>query len=162
MNENNCAICLSELNENDNIYDLNCNHKFHTNCIVDWFRSSSGNCPLCNDNPFNNDDNNNNNLVNEYFLSSTYIDNRFKAIKRYSNNKKSPESLKKEIIKFNEFNKDYIIVNKKMKEFEKNKDYKELQKLARDNRKENWKHYRKVKKQKEKVVSLFPNLYAIN
>ena len=160
MNENNCAICLCELNENenenDNIYNLNCDHKFHTNCIMDWFRSSSGNCPLCNDNPFNNQP------VSQFsFLSDNYIDNRFKSIKKYSRTKNSPPSLKSEIIKFNELNKEYKTANKTMKDFEKKKEYKEMRKTIAENRKENWKHYRKVKNQKEKIVSLFPGLYVL-
>ena len=45
MNEDLCVICLSTLNEDDT-YNLSCNHKFHTKCIIDWFRSesSNGNC----------------------------------------------------------------------------------------------------------------------
>jgi len=44
-----CSICLSTIDAND--YTLECNHKFHTKCIVEWFRKSKGNCPLCNHNP---------------------------------------------------------------------------------------------------------------
>ena len=42
---NNCAICLFKL-ENDVMVKLNCNHKFHKNCIVAWARTSKI-CPLC-------------------------------------------------------------------------------------------------------------------
>ena len=34
-----CAICLSDINGKDK-YTLECNHTFHTDCIVKWFRSS--------------------------------------------------------------------------------------------------------------------------
>ena len=44
-----CAICLSDINGKDK-YTLECNHTFHTDCIVKWFRSSNGNCPCCWDN----------------------------------------------------------------------------------------------------------------
>ena len=30
-----CAICLSDLDNNE--YTLECNHTFHTKCIVEWF-----------------------------------------------------------------------------------------------------------------------------
>ena len=43
-----CPICFEEINQ-DNSHILECNHKFHTNCIVKWFRNSHKNCPLCND-----------------------------------------------------------------------------------------------------------------
>ena len=44
-----CAVCLSIINEKDS-YKLECGHVFHTNCIVQWFRNSNGNCPCCWDN----------------------------------------------------------------------------------------------------------------
>ena len=35
-NDDLCVICLSQLGEDD--YTLDCNHKYHTKCIVEWFR----------------------------------------------------------------------------------------------------------------------------
>ena len=51
QNEGNgmCAVCLSTINEKES-YKLECGHVFHTNCIVQWFRNSNGNCPCCWDN----------------------------------------------------------------------------------------------------------------
>ena len=41
-----CAICHEHLI--DNIYELpECSHKFHTNCIMHWFRTDHNTCPLC-------------------------------------------------------------------------------------------------------------------
>tara|TARA_Y100001937_G_scaffold128125_1_gene202611 strand:+ start:1198 stop:1869 length:672 start_codon:yes stop_codon:yes gene_type:complete len=40
-----CSICFCEMTEN--CFVLDCNHKFHTNCIVKWFRSKQDSCPLC-------------------------------------------------------------------------------------------------------------------
>ena len=41
-----CGICLADLD--DETYCLECNHRFHTHCIIDWFRvSKSGSCPQC-------------------------------------------------------------------------------------------------------------------
>jgi len=51
-NENICSICYEELensDENPNIYKLECNHVYHSSCIIKWFRSGHNNCPLCND-----------------------------------------------------------------------------------------------------------------
>ena len=44
-----CSICQHDLNPNDsNIYELpECKHKFHTSCIVTWFRCGQQACPLC-------------------------------------------------------------------------------------------------------------------
>ena len=39
-----CVICTETIN--DEVYSLECNHKFHTKCIIDWFRYC-GTCPIC-------------------------------------------------------------------------------------------------------------------
>ena len=39
-----CAICAERINDNE--YSLECNHTFHTKCIIDWFRYC-GTCPMC-------------------------------------------------------------------------------------------------------------------
>ena len=42
-----CVICLDDDN-NDSFYNLpDCNHTFHTNCIISWFRSGKSTCPCC-------------------------------------------------------------------------------------------------------------------
>ena len=41
-----CSICLEE--SDMQMYTLpECNHTFHTNCILAWFRKGSKTCPLC-------------------------------------------------------------------------------------------------------------------
>ena len=41
-----CVICQEDLC--GNIYELpECGHKYHTNCIMHWFRTKHDNCPLC-------------------------------------------------------------------------------------------------------------------
>jgi len=44
MNDN-CSICLAEMK---NPIKLPCNHQFHAECVLDWFRRS-GSCPICRD-----------------------------------------------------------------------------------------------------------------
>jgi len=45
MNEmKECVICLSEMIAD--VYELNCGHKYHFNCIGQWF-SKTPNCPIC-------------------------------------------------------------------------------------------------------------------
>ena len=51
--ENKCVICLNDIDlSNSDTYKLECGHIYHTKCIMNWFRtaSSSGRCPMCNDN----------------------------------------------------------------------------------------------------------------
>uniref|UniRef100_A0A6C0CFN8 RING-type domain-containing protein n=1 Tax=viral metagenome TaxID=1070528 RepID=A0A6C0CFN8_9ZZZZ len=41
-----CCICLDKFEEKDKTVILDCNHRFHTNCILNWFKKEL-NCPLC-------------------------------------------------------------------------------------------------------------------
>jgi len=43
---NDCSICYSNLADGQS-FDLDCNHTFHTKCIMDWFRQGNKKCPLC-------------------------------------------------------------------------------------------------------------------
>ena len=40
-----CSICHSEMGEDCHV--LACDHKYHTACIINWFRSDHNDCPLC-------------------------------------------------------------------------------------------------------------------
>ena len=41
-----CCICLDKFVENGESVVLKCNHRFHTNCIINWFEQELT-CPLC-------------------------------------------------------------------------------------------------------------------
>lgn len=50
MDENECLICLEDLNSKD-IAVLSCKHKMHFKCLTDWINKKnnlSEICPLCN------------------------------------------------------------------------------------------------------------------
>lgn len=42
-----CAICLENLQPEDDIRALSCKHVFHDECIRLWFTSRKASCPLC-------------------------------------------------------------------------------------------------------------------
>ena len=44
MNKNECLICLMDITNDEFI--LKCNHHFHADCIIQWFKDSDT-CPLC-------------------------------------------------------------------------------------------------------------------
>jgi hypothetical protein len=51
INDNQCSICLEELDENS-MFELECKHTFHAKCIVGWFRTTDKKtCPMCRDDP---------------------------------------------------------------------------------------------------------------
>ena len=43
-----CTVCQTELHGREDVHTLACGHTFHTNCIMQWFRSLQSRCPLCN------------------------------------------------------------------------------------------------------------------
>lgn len=55
--KDNCTICLCVIIESEDVdnckkcYRLpECNHVFHTECIIHWFRQGRKTCPMCNNN----------------------------------------------------------------------------------------------------------------
>jgi len=76
----NCAICREELISNK--HKLECEHVFHLNCIISWFRSGNGDCPLCRASPHT-------------YLTYHDIRSRAKIIRRQSRGKNVPKKLKK-------------------------------------------------------------------
>lgn len=49
INNDICIICQEDL-INEEYYTLKeCKHKYHTNCIISWFRNGDSKCPLCGD-----------------------------------------------------------------------------------------------------------------
>lgn len=48
-----CSICKENYDESTKYTIPECNHVFHTECIVSWFRGSNrSDCPLCRDNGY--------------------------------------------------------------------------------------------------------------
>ena len=45
-NNRECTICLEEYKENDDLYQLQCGHYYHKECIDDWLLKNQT-CPLC-------------------------------------------------------------------------------------------------------------------
>ena len=48
-----CNICLLDINYNDIIRTLNCEHFYHAKCIDKWFEKKSS-CPMCRNNLYKN------------------------------------------------------------------------------------------------------------
>jgi len=44
-----CSICLENYKINDKIINLNCNHKFHKDCLKLWIKKNNT-CPQCREN----------------------------------------------------------------------------------------------------------------
>ena len=107
-----CIICYSELDCSGSVtYSLpECNHKFHQNCIMHWFRQANSKCPLCNNTgPLSS--------AGEGPARWKYPFERFKVLRRLSRKKDAPKDLVKgiELIKKNE--KKLVNLRKQIKEY---------------------------------------------
>ena len=154
MNEDLCVICLSTLNEDDT-YNLSCNHKFHTKCIIDWFRSESskGNCPCCMNIP-----------TNEYsyfysgFYNPTMINHRLKNLRRFSKRKTSPQLLKNEFIKLKKNEDELKIIKNEVKHFKNTTEYNNIIKQMRKITSRQYNKEDRIRNLKFNIVSKYPLL----
>lgn len=46
METRNCAICIGEIQLNDVVSKLNCNHEYHQDCLQPWLDAQHNTCPL--------------------------------------------------------------------------------------------------------------------
>lgn len=45
--EEKCTVCLGELKKDDMVWELNCKHVFHQDCIKTWLKEYNYKCPIC-------------------------------------------------------------------------------------------------------------------
>jgi hypothetical protein len=116
-----CSICLVDMNEKSETFLLDCNHRFHTKCIIDVFRKTysyenNGKCPLCRKDP---DHNIVRSYNSKYELLQIYMkDNKDKChpylLRLYKDIYNCDEKIKKNEINEKEFKKEikeFCIVN---------------------------------------------------
>ena len=149
-NENRCMICLENLS-NEQQYSLpECSHTFHQNCIMQWFRSGSHKCPLCNNLGINELENTNNDYANNYMGAwFTTGKHKYKILRQYSRKKEAPQVLKKEIKKLKLLEENQKQLAKEMKEF-KNKvgSFGELKKQWNKLRNKKWSLQGRIRQKK--------------
>ena len=91
-----CIICLETLSSEVEYQLPECSHKFHQNCIMQWFRSGNCKCPLCNNLGINDEAAGNQTNIWGWWRGGKY---KYQMIRQYSRTKDAPKKLKKEIIK---------------------------------------------------------------
>ena len=94
MNETTCAICHDPL-ETDKYTIPECNHEYHTNCIITWFRTGKNTCPLCNDIGINSIQQMEANT--NWAIRKIAFEN-YKILRAFSRKKDAPPKLKKMVL----------------------------------------------------------------
>lgn len=128
-----CSICYSEIV--DDKYELECNHAFHTSCIINWFRIGNGACPMCRNSADNNVELNNirhftcPNRYQCYCSNSAWIKARKNLLKSVIKRKDTPKALKNLFVKLDDTKLKYKIISKQISSFKKTKEYKNALKL---------------------------------
>lgn len=148
-NNNVCSICFDNIDSND-VYDniendnnnreftLECNHKFHTKCIMSWFRTGKPNCPLCNDDTFHKTD---------FWTKIECI----KEIKNMGRRKDCPVKLKKILNSIKVLKDKQSLCKKERILFEK--DNKHIIKQYIDYRRQRWDFPRNIRKLENKLLA---------
>ena len=101
-----CSICYNNLT--DNKYKLqDCDHEFHSDCIINWFRTGKSSCPLCRSSNF------------FQYSPVPKEDEIFKMILNYSKKKRANKEVVKTIDKYKNTKKRYIKSKKEIKNYTK-------------------------------------------
>ena len=123
-----CAICHEnvDLSDNTSIYTLpECNHCYHTNCIMTWFRMGKNRCPLCNNKGVNQNNKATSNIRTMNAALSGYswdykkklLEHDYKLMRNFSRRKEAPKELKKQVKMLIKLEKKYKELKKEEREF---------------------------------------------
>ena len=147
-----CAICHEDLN--DELYTLpECNHTFHTNCIMTWFRAPTGNnkCPLCN----NSGVNKLKDWDNLHWTERQRAEENYKRVRASSRRKDCPKNILKMIKKLIELETLQKDRYKNFKEFKKSKQpdllVNDIWKKYKYFRSTKWRLHRRIRRQKQLI-----------
>jgi|TARA_B110000483_G_C18070504_1_gene493915 hypothetical protein len=135
-----CIVCL-ELLDSETQYKLpECNHSFHQNCIMHWFRGGNNKCPLCNNLGVNDY-----NIPAAHVIMNTLDKYKFKILRQYSRRKDAPDFLKKEVQKLKKTETEHKKVALEIKEH-KNKTgvFKEMKAEFVKLRRKKWRLHRRI------------------
>lgn len=101
-----CMICKDHISSAQ-IYKLpECNHVYHTHCIVSWFRNGDSRCPYCGNKGINHMDcENSRNISRPWrFRRFQSFDVKISQLKTYAKKTKGPPQLIKELKKLEDAN----------------------------------------------------------
>jgi hypothetical protein len=171
--EDKCSICLENI-ENYEYKLPECDHNYHTNCIITWFRAGHNCCPLCRNNGINNT-NNSSNLslthINEEIsqLSWQYrkklLKDDYINMRRLSRKKDAPKHLKDKVKKLKRMELKLKALSKEIQNFKKSKQSEltisEIIKICKKYRSRKWKLKRNIINFKQFIGLTNPEIQII-
>ena len=150
-----CPICHININEYPNYTLTECDHTYHTDCIIQWFRTGHTNCPYCNCSYNNEDTENNTNMKYSYNVRRKSINDNYKIVKAYSKKKDVPKILKtkiKSIEKMEQQLKEIKTICKSIRNEEG--PYKVIQKKYREYTNKKWRKTDTIYRKKRDLVDM--------
>lgn len=162
-----CMICKEELSCYP-CYELpECKHKYHTHCLIAWFRNGDSRCPYCGNKGINNKNNKNmqNNyhgFYGRYIRPNSYEANVLSDLRKYAYNKKNEKNinainLKKKFEKIKAIEQSYKDFKTQKSEFRnklktENVNFNEAKKKLNSYRTQMWNFHKKINDEKYKLL----------
>ena len=163
-----CMICRDEL-VCSQCYTLpECNHTYHTNCLVSWFRNGDSRCPYCGNKGINNKDielsrKGHNRYYNTHYETQTLADIKKNIyLKKYDTNKRCLQ-VRKQFEKIKALEETYKTECEKLRTYKQSLNetpalYSEAKKNMLTHRSKKWKITKQIRIEKFKIVN---NSYII-
>ena len=167
-NTEECMICKEEL-QCSQCYTLpECNHTYHTNCLITWFRNGDSRCPYCGNKGINNKDvgfarHDRSKYYSIHYEKQSLIDIKKNIyLKKYDTNKNCL-NIRKLFEKIKVLEENYKVECEKFKEFRQSLKlspalYNEAKKKMMAYRNRRWKLASQIRLEKFKIVN---NSYII-
>lgn len=165
-----CMICKDEL-KCQQCYTLpECNHTYHTNCLISWFRNGDSRCPYCGNNGINHKkDRKNYGFRRSQFYNHTSYESQYLSdIRKYAYSKKNNDDkicleLRKKFEKIKSFEELQKNENENYKKFQDSLKtspmiYNDARKILNNHRKNKWKFQKQIMLEKFKLIN---NSYII-
>ena len=116
-----CVICQDILDNGEQVHFLpECNHGYHTNCILTWFRTGNNNCPCCGNRGVNFKEPKQTTAPRSRWGWRTSVKRikrnpRYVTLRRFSQQKDAPKQLKELVSKLKDYEDNLDELQKKFK-----------------------------------------------
>ncbi len=149
-----CAICRGVL-ESDIYHKLSeCNHQFHSECIIQWFRSGGNICPLCADEGANGN-------CNSRHHYRCYGGHELTDARIFARSKRSSAKIKRTWTQLRQAEVDYREHIHQHREWRNNKSVKNILKKHSEFRTKKWRLFKRVRKMKCTLVGQCPPIQRL-